>query len=145
MVETKKNETKIVEIRKELKNMLVVTYRHYASKDLKEKRVAFVNAFNGITLKSNRNGDLYAPITNEVVEKVKDAMYFFASDCVCEVINDLDIASFKMCVSKAYIDAFTQRHDKNADLQDCVRFYELAKMLCFNVWDKAKKLAKSSK
>lgn len=144
-MEIKKENQKVSEIRKELKTMLICTYRHYASKDMKEKRVEFVNALSGIVIKSNKNGDLYAPITNEIVEKVKDAMYYFASDCVCEALPTLDSMTFKKCVSVAYIDAFTQRHNKDGNLVDVVRAYELIKMLSYNVWQKAKEIAKKSK
>jgi hypothetical protein len=145
MENVKKENVKVNEIRKELKSMLVCTYRHYASKDMKEKRVDFLFALSNIQIKSNKNGDFYAPITNEALEGVQSAMFYFASDCVCEAMQTLDPMTFKKCVSVAYIDAFTQRHNKDGNLVDVVRGYELIKMLSYNIWQKAKEIAKKNK
>ena len=144
-MEIKKENQKVSEIRKELKTMLICTYKHYASKDMKEKRVEFVNALSGIVIKSNRTGDLYAPISNEVAEKIKASMVYFISDCCWEASFNLDEITLKKCISIAYIDAFTQRHNKDGDLVDVARGYEFAKMLSYNIWQQAKELAKKSK
>ena len=144
-MEMKKENQKVSEIRKELKTMLICTYKHYASKDMKEKRVEFVNALSGIVLKSNKNGDLYAPISNEVAEKIKETMVYFISDCCWEASFNLDSITLKKCVSMAYIDAFTQRHNEDGDLVNVTRSYEFAKMLSYNIWQKAKEIAKKSK
>ena len=144
-MEIKKENQKVSEIRKELKTMLICTYKHFASKDMKEKRTEFVNSLTGIKIKSNKNGDLYAPISNEVVDKIKETMVYFISDCCWEASFELDSLTLKKCVSIAYIDAFTQRHNKAGDLVDVTRAYEFAKMLSCNIWQQAKEIAKKSK
>lgn len=132
-MEKLKNTIKLNETRKTLKNARIVTFPDFNKKDNKQDKNELKTILNELvgTIKTNKNGDLYIPISNETCDKIIKNAYFYASETSLKRLQNANKMKLKMTISKALLEAYQTKEVYEAKTSTRTTLVEDFKMYAF--------------